>query len=624
MKIFLLACACGIALSASAYVPQPPSETHPENINRLAPLDWVLNHPGTIKYQLDLTDIDRHELHITVNFPAVPTGIFTIRMPTASPGRYAEHNFAKNVYDLTATDAQGQDLLVDRSNINEWTIAGHRGRVIVRYTLYANGPDGTYAGIDLRKLHLNMPATFIYGVELPNRPVLLELPTNQQPQWQVATQLVHLGSRRFAAPNYAYFFDSPTLVGDMDFRRYLVNSGPKVDTIELAIMHEGTAQEVDQYFDWIKRIVNEQVRVYGELPDFDYGRYTFLCSYNPYVRGDGMEHRNSTICTDPLSLAEDAEELIYTVSHEFFHAWNVERLRPAHLEPFDFDHANMCDELWFAEGFTSYYDDLTLVRTGIIDLETYCQGIERLINRVFHAPGRRHRNPIEMSRMAPFVDAGRSNDPVNYANTFVSYYPYGAMLGLCLDLELRRRGYNLDQLMRLCWQNYGRSEIPYHIRDIEMMLAQLSRDPAWAAEWLNKHVYSSELPDMSILLRQFGLRLRQAEPGAASFYELYFRENEEGLFVDAPVLENSTLYSTGIGRGDRIISLNGKPINNEDDWNAAVAELSLNQTYLIEYEKMGIARQGQFFAQASPAFKLTPLVTATPNEASMRTAWLGQ
>ncbi|MEM6879684.1 MAG: hypothetical protein AAF544_14040, partial [Bacteroidota bacterium] len=379
MKFFLLA--CSYCLSVCAYA-SPSLATSVDQITateRQDPLDWVLNHPGTIRYQLDLADIDRHELHISVTFPAVPTGLFAIRMPTASPGRYAEHNFAKNVYDLTATDDSGQELIVDRNGINEWVIAGHRGRVIVRYTLFANGPDGTYSGVDLRKLHLNMPATFIYGVELPNRPVLLEIPANQQPQWQVATQLVNLGNRRFAAPNYAYFFDSPTLVGDMDFRRYLYNTGPRVDTIELAVMHEGTSEEVDQYFDWVKRIVNEQVRVYGELPSFDYGRYTFLCSYNPYVRGDGMEHRNSTICTDPLSLAEDAEELIYTVSHEFFHAWNVERLRPAHLEPFDFDHANMSDELWFAEGFTSYYDDLTLVRTGILDLETYCQGIEQLI-----------------------------------------------------------------------------------------------------------------------------------------------------------------------------------------------------------------------------------------------------
>lgn len=616
MRFFWLVCACCAALNTHA--------TQADIFTRSSHLEWVLNHPGTIRYSLDLTDIARHELHISVDFPAVPTGVFTARMPTASPGRYAEHNFAKNIYDLSATDAQGQELIVDRANNNEWQISGHRGHVKLRYTLYANGADGTYAGVDLHKLHLNMPATFIYGTELPNRPVLLRIPTEQQPQWQVATQLVKVGSRQFAAPNYAYFYDSPTLVGNIDFRRWVPNSTTRADTIELAIMHEGTPEEVDQYFEWIKRIVSEQIGVYGELPRFDYQRYTFLCSYNPYVRGDGMEHRNSTICTDPLTLAEDAEELIYTVSHEFFHAWNVERLRPAHLEPFDFDHANMCDELWFAEGFTSYYDDLTLVRTNIIDLDTYCEGLENLINRVVHAPGRRHRNPIDMSRMAPFVDAGRSNDPVNYANTFVSYYPYGALLGLSLDLELRRRGHSLDQLMRLCWQNYGRAEIPYHIQDLQMMLAQLTKDPRWAAEWFDRHVYASELPDMAILLRQFGLRLRQAEPGQVAFYQLYLSDREEGLFVDGTVLENSALYNSGIGRGDRIVSLNGVAIANLEAWESATSELKINQACLIEYETMGELRQGQFVAQSSPEYKLSPLETPTGTEAAMRSAWLGQ
>ncbi|MEM6396229.1 MAG: M61 family peptidase [Bacteroidota bacterium] len=620
MRLFWLACAFCAVIYTRANTLEPIENQE----NKGSYLEWVLNHPGTIRYNLDLTDIARHELHISIDFPAVPTGVFTVRMPTASPGRYAEHNFAKNVYDLTATDAEGRELLVDRASINEWNITGHRGHVKLRYTLFANGADGTYSGVDLRKLHLNMPATFIYGTELPNRPVLLQVPTEQQPRWQVATQLVNLGQRRFAAPNYAYFYDSPTLVGNLDFRRWLHTSGPRVDTIELAIMHEGTSEEVDQYFDWVKRIVNEQIRVYGELPRFDYQRYTFLCSYNPHVRGDGMEHRNSTICTDPLTLAEDAEELIYTVSHEFFHAWNVERLRPAHLEPFDFDHANMSDELWFAEGFTSYYDDLTLVRTNIIDLETYSEGLERLINRVVHAPGRRHRSPVDMSRMAPFVDAGQSNDPVNYANTFVSYYPYGALLGLSLDLELRRRGRSLDQLMRLCWQNYGRSEIPYHIQDLQMMLAQLTDDTRWAAEWFDKHVYESELPDLPVLLRQFGMRLRQAEPGKVSFYNLYLRDEEEGLFVSATILENSTLYNSGLGRGDRIISLNGIPIENMEAWEAAVSELEINQACIIEYEKMGEVKQGQFVAQSSPEYKLSPLERPTGTEAAMRSAWLGQ
>ena len=104
--------------------------------------------------------------------------------------------------------------------------------------------------------------------------------------------------------------------------------------------------------EWVKQIVNEQASIYGEFPEFDFNRYTFLLSYNPWIFGDGMEHRNSTVCSSKRNLADNAHRLIGTISHEFFHAWNVERIRPKTLEPFNFDKANMSDALWFAEGFT--------------------------------------------------------------------------------------------------------------------------------------------------------------------------------------------------------------------------------------------------------------------------------
>ncbi|MEM7573680.1 MAG: M61 family peptidase [Bacteroidota bacterium] len=594
------------------------------SVSAQGPLDWIVNHPATIRYSLDLQDVQQHLLHITIDFPAVPTGVFSVKMPTASPGRYAEHNFAKNVYDVSATSENGMPLLVSKSSINQWDITGHQGRVILRYTLFANDGDGTYAGIDIRKLHLNMPAVFLYGEGLNDRPVLLQLPTNQMPSWTVATQLVDLGLRRYGAPNYYYFFDSPTLVGNIDLRRWTVNSNGRIDTIEVAMMHQGSPEEVDRYQEMVRRVVAEQQRVYGELPAFDYGRYTFLCSYNPYIGGDGMEHRNSTVCSAPVGLADYAEQLIGTVSHEFFHAWNVERIRPAMLEPFDFDHANMSDELWFAEGFTSYYDDLTLVRTGIMSLEDYCDDLVGDLNYVIHQPGRRHRNPIEMSQMAPFVDAATANDEDNFHNTFTSYYPYGAILGLTLDLELRQRGQNLDDYMRWVWQRYGKTEIPYHIQDLETTLGDYCGDPNWADEWFNQYVYQSALPDFPVLLRQFGLRLTVERPDSAAFYGLNLSEVAEGMEVLSNVLENSVLYGSGLDRGSIITAINGQSITNRTAWEQVVAGLQIGQAYTIHFLQLGLEQRGQFVAQASPKLVLAPLVNADPYEIEQRKSWLGQ
>jgi predicted metalloprotease with PDZ domain len=590
-----------------------------------AQLAWVADHPATIVYTLDMAKVQQHELRITVDFPAVGPGVFRVKMPQSSPGRYAQHNFAKNVYDLKAFGADGQEIAVYADNIAGWAIAGHGGAVKLTYTLFANGGDGTYAGIDDRKLHLNMPATFLYGEQLNDRPVLLQLKTDQRPDWTVATQLVDLGQRRFAAPDYYYFFDSPTLVGDIMRGSFEVtNPDEKVQTIELAMMHEGTREEFDDYLTWTEDVVLAQQKVYGELPDFDYGRYTFLCAYNPWIGGDGMEHRNSTICSAPVGL-EMAERLIGTVSHEFFHCWNVERIRPASLEPFHFDHANMSGELWFAEGFTSYYDDLSLVRAGILDREKYAEGLTGQLNYVLNSPGRNHRNPVEMSQQAPFVDAATANDPDNFANTFVSYYPYGATVALALDLMLRQRDHTLDELMRLVWQRYGKTEIPYHIRDLQLALGEVVGDQAWAKDFFDRHVYGSELPDFAPLLADYGFELLVAKTDSVGFFNLDLIDSEEdGLTVKGIVRENSPLYALGLDQGSVITNLNGVTITTLADWDAAVKDLTPGQLLALGFTQMGEAKTGYFTASVSPELKLT-YVTDKVNKQlkKRRVAWFG-
>lgn len=580
---------------------------------------------NSIEYQLDLSNIQHHELGIQVHFRALPPQPLVVRMPTSSPGRYAEHNFAKNVYDVMAQDANGAALPLSRTGINEWTVSGHDGAVVLHYTLYANRADGTYAKVDNRKLHLNMPATFVYGVGLDERPVELLFPANEQTGWKVATQLEQVTERRYRAPNYYYFYDSPTFYGDIRFRRWEVPHKGGTQTIEMAFLTPDPDSLLDAYAAWTKKIVMEQQAVYGELPDFDYGRYTFLCAYNPYVSGDGMEHRNSTVCSAPVPLEGYSERLIGTISHEFFHCWNVERIRPASLEPFDFDQANQSGELWFAEGFTSYFDDLTLCRAGILSPEEYVQGLQGMLNYVLLRPGTRHRGPIGMSQCAPFVDAASSIDPDNFDNTFISYYSYGAVLGMALDLELRRSyDTDLNAYMQLVWEEYGQPEVPYNIPDLRQALSKLTEDEDFGKAWFAKHVYGSELPDMTGLLAEFGVRVVVEEPDSVGFWQLRLRDTEDGLEVGGTVYENNPLYATGLETGDMITALNGEAVKSQEDWDAIVAGLRIGERYSIAYTQNGVASTGMFTAAVDPSFEvmMMPKRKMDKKAAERQAAWL--
>ncbi|HEX2166074.1 MAG TPA: hypothetical protein VHG09_02440, partial [Longimicrobiales bacterium] len=442
----------------------------------LSALDAAGQRNDTIRYDVSFPNASRHEAEITVEYTQLPSQPLELRMSRSSPGRYALHEFAKNVYNVRAVDGSGRELEVTRPNPHQWNVAGHDGTVRVSYTLFGDHADGTYTAIDLTHAHMNMPATFMWARETGERPIAIRFDVPEASGWRVATQLRPTAdASRYVAPHLQYLMDSPTELSAYDLREWPVDGG--MQTIRIAMHHLGTDAQLDEYTRHTQRIVAEQAAVFGELPDFDFDTYTFIADYLPWVNGDGMEHRNSTILTSSGSL-ENMTGLLGTVAHEFFHAWNVERIRPASLEPFDFEEANMSEALWFAEGFTSYYGPLSLRRAEVYDDARYAASLNGAVTTIVNSPGRQFFSPVEMSMQAPFVDAARSVDAQNRANTFISYYTWGAGIGLALDLSIRSRfeGVTLDDFMRAMWQKHGRHQQnftparPYTLEDLRITL----------------------------------------------------------------------------------------------------------------------------------------------------------
>ncbi|HDZ15153.1 hypothetical protein LCGC14_0776040 [marine sediment metagenome] len=556
----------------------------------------------TVHYEISFENAVHHEAVIGGKFTNLQSDTVAFRMSRSSPGRYALHEFAKNVYNFKAKDGAGNVLSVSRPNPYQWDVTGHDGTVQISYTLFANRGDGTYSQIDETHAHLNIPATFMYVPELGDRKIEVDFKIRKDLNWKVATQLPLVSGTTYSAPNFQYFMDSPVEISDYQIRQFEVTSEGEAQKLQFVLHHNGTESELDTYFENVKKIVLAEKEVYGELPSFDYGTYTFLACYIPNASGDGMEHRNSTILTDTEGLAEGGmENNIGTVSHEFFHSWNVERIRPKSLEPFRFDEANMSDALWFAEGFTSYYTDLILCRAGIITAEAYVESLSGTFNYVWNSPARAFFNPIEMSYQAPFVDAATSVDPVNRENLFISYYSYGSMLGLALDLSLREKDLNLDDFMKQLWQSFGKNETPYALKDLHTALNAYAGQ-AFGDTFFKKYIYQSGMPEYQSLLKSVGVMLAQSSKTPYIGVRVELDGDGNGIIVTNPKI-GSPAYEAGLDLHDVITSINGNEFPTHQ-FETFIEQHKVADTLAISFERYGKAKSTSVVLKSDPEYSI--------------------
>jgi predicted metalloprotease with PDZ domain len=574
-------------------------------------------------YQLDLAGHDRHQVAVNARFVVDNTEPLLLQMSAASPGRYARHDFAKNIYALKALDGQGNPLLLQRMSPTSWQVSGHQGEVQVSYLLFGNHADGTYNQIDSRHVHLNMPASLLFAPSLRAQPATVSLKTLPT-GWRAATQLYPQAEGALSAPDVDYLMDSPLEISDHQLLSFSQASAGKTYQIELALHHAGSAEEAKVLLEKTQAVVRQQQAIFGELPDFANQRYTFIADYLPGVDGDGMEHRNSTIVTSESSLAQDEFAQVETISHEFFHAWNVERLRPKNLQPFDYTQTNMSDALWFAEGFTNYYGKLALKRSSHFDLDTYLDKVQKPLNQTLQTPARRWSGPAAVSQQAVFVDAGVAVDKTNYANHFLSYYTYGEVVALALDLTLRTQyDTDLDALMRLMWQRFGKPETPYQLADIQQALAEVSGDAEFAAAFFRDSIQGPGLPDFTALFTQMGLTLSAANPDKAWLGALQLASFGDAVQVQSVSRDGSPWASAGITDGDLLLQLGPVRLRTPDDIDTALNTARPGDVLVVKFRRFDREQSVNITVAADPALALRVDKNASRASVKRRDAWLG-
>jgi len=588
-------------------------------------ITWAKNE---VLYDISFKNAIHHEAEISATFDNIKSPTLEVKMSRSSPGRYALHEFAKNIYHVKAFNSKGEKLIISRPNPYQWDIGNHDGKVTVKYTLFADRADGTYSQIDRTHAHLNIPATFIWANGFENIPVKVRFKPFDK-NWKVATQLIKTRKKNtYTAPNLAYFMDSPTELSNHQVSKWTVKSNGKRYRIKLAVHHNGNDVDMEKYTSQVKAVVEQQKQVFGEYPDFDYGEYTFIACYLPHVNGDGMEHRNSTILTSSTSLDEGEFSQLGTLSHEFFHAWNVERIRPKALEPFDFSRANMTKNLWFAEGFTSYYGDLLIRRAQESSIEEYIETVTSIVNQANFYPGRKYFTPEGASMMAAFTDAGTSIDKTNFRNIFFSYYIYGRAMALALDLSIRADfpDKSLDDYMAMMWQDFGKNEQPYTRDDLRLTLGKLLNDQEFSDNFFNKHIHGQLIPDFKTLLAPAGLLVETASEEEAYLGSIRFSFKGEAAVVSSVIKVDTPLYDAGIERGDHILKLGRRTIRTKKLWEKAIAQFEPGDTTTIEYMQRGILLSKKITFIANPELIVNQLDDEKMSEQHQifRASWIGK
>jgi predicted metalloprotease with PDZ domain len=572
-------------------------------------------------------------MQVEAIFPDLPQGPLRVLMSRTSPGRYAIHEFAKNIYDVRIDDGAGGSLSHTQPNTSEWEVTDHRGSVRVRYKVFGDQIDGTFLGIDSTHAHINMPAAIVWARGLEGRAVRVTFTGDTR--WKVATQLVPSSDpSTFTAPNLHYLIDSPA-----EFSNYVLRSFKVGPEFRIALHHKGSDSDADRFAVAVEKIVREERAIFGEFPSFEVP-YTFISDFLPYASADAMEHRNSTILTGSGSLGEPEQMLgmLSNAAHEFFHSWNVERIRPQSLEPFRLDAPNPSGELWFAEGFTSYYDPLVMQRSGLWTIGRFASRLGSMLDTVIRSPARKYRSAEDMSRFAQFVDQASWSDPTNLDNTFLSYYTWGAAIGLGLDLSLRVRSDNkvtLDDYMRRMWQSYGRVSSaveglvarPYTIQVLRDVLAEVSGDRSFANEFFDRYIQGREVVDYRPLLSRAGLLLQKSAPGRAWIGPVALDFSEGAAKISSPTIEDTPAYSAGLDRGDELISFDGAAISGPGMLGEAVQRRKPGDQVRVSIRRRGAPREVTVTIAEDPQLYLVPVEQTgrqlTPAERSFRIAWLG-
>lgn len=592
----------------------------------------------SVTYRVSFENAHQHLFNVTIEIPAHLQNTLHLSLPAWIPGSYMIRDFAKSIINLNAeVGGKAAELtLIDKQN---WLIATKGDSCIVTYQVYAFDSSVRTAYLDQQRAFFNGTSLFLAVEEFKHQPQSVELvqPTFTS-DWQVATGLQRASTTKvfsfghYFSDNYAELIDCPVEIGSftpLAFEvagtpHYLILNGKHyADTKRLV---KDTIKLCQHHIDLFEKET-------GGKPPFN--EYWFLANILPSGFG-GLEHKNSTalLCSTfdfpnknkPEELSDGYKTFLSLVSHEYFHSWNVCRIKPEEFVPYALTNESYTKQLWAFEGITSYYDDFSLFRAGIISFEDYLTLKSKTISRVNRGNGQLKQNLIESSfyTWTKFYQQG-----ADAANNIVSYYTKGSLVALWLDLTIRKltnANKSLDDVMRVLWSDFltkGEAYSGTQLNTIINIANELTK--ADLSQQFNLLLNNKSPIVLDDLLAEFGVELKQMPSKANSLLEastdshnpfigVMFKEAKLGIEA-TQVLEHSPAEKAGISVQDNIIAIDNIVIS-KANFADVVHNLQLNQGYNITY-----IRNGELFTSrvklSDPVNELNQLVLKNDEKAKI-------
>ncbi|MBF8965110.1 M61 family metallopeptidase [Pontibacter sp. FD36] len=568
-----------------------------------------------LRYTLSMSEPHTHYFEVEVELSGARQNYIDYKMPVWAPGSYLVREFAKNVEGFHATDKSGKALRHEKVDKNTWRVYSNKAEAVrVRYKVYAYEMSVRTSFLDASHGYVNGTSIFMYPEGYQKQQGTLVI----QPfkDWKtVSTGLKSTGNFTYTFPDYDILADSPLEIGNHEVLRFEAGGVPH----EIAMYGEGNYQPERLLAD-MKKVVEECISLMGELP---VDRYVFIV-HNLHRGGGGLEHLNST--TLQTSRWNYGTEQGYTgfmalVAHEYFHLWNVKRLRPAPLGPFDYDKENYTRLLWVSEGITSYYDDLITQRAGLMRTERYLDVVAGSINSVENTPGNQVQTVAESSFDA-WIKYYRRNENTN--NAEVSYYTKGGVLGHLLNMEIMKNtkgDKSLDDVMRYMYDRYykklNRGFTEQEFKEALERFAGRKLD-----DFFQSYVHGTETPDYNRYFEAAGLRLVNQNEGVLNLNWGAGTAVENGRTIVKTVARGSSTWEGGLNVNDELIAIDGYRV--ESDISPLISGRTIGDKVSVTVVRDGklLELQIPIVADKSVRYRFERVEKPTAVQQKIYTKWL--